>query len=200
MAIRIRDTESCERQPQLLWDTIWVQRLDAAGGYGDWILAGPSDAYDSRGGLRAEAALHTATVLQMFTDARAPADAVLPADDGDRRGWWGDSVRIEGEPDEPLGCLAWLYVERGRLDENTARSVRDAFADALDVLRTQGAVARTDISTEIRQDQGLLGVVVRHYSHDGTEMYAQRFAVLWDQAARGAQMNYGTQGVFANAV
>lgn len=96
MAIRIRETEGCERQPQLLWDTIWVQRLDASGGHGDWMLASPQDQFESRGGLRAEAALHTATLLQLFTDARAPEDAVLPAADGDRRGWWGNSVPIEG--------------------------------------------------------------------------------------------------------
>lgn len=200
VAIRIRDTESCERQPQLAWDTIWVQRLDASGGYGDWILAGPRDQFESRGGLRAEAGLHTATLLQLFTDARAPSEAVLPAADGDRRGWWGDSIRIDGEPELPLGSLIWLHVERGRLDETTAQRVRDAAADALDVLRTQGAVARTEITTDLRIDQGFLGLIVEHYSHDGSQMYAQQFGVLWDQAARGAQMNFGDQGVFANAV
>ncbi len=63
VAVRIRDTEACEPQPILIWDTIWVQRLDASGGYGDWIMAGDRDQVESRGGLRAEAALHTATML-----------------------------------------------------------------------------------------------------------------------------------------
>lgn len=85
-AIRVRSAEACERQPQLLWDTIWIQRLDASGGYGDWILAGADDQVESRGGLRAEAALHTATMLCLFTDARAQEDDTLPTNDGDRRG------------------------------------------------------------------------------------------------------------------
>lgn len=198
--IRIRDTEACEPQPHLAWDTIWVQRLDASGGYGDWIVSSVKDQFDSRGGLRAEAGLHTATLLQLFTDARAPDEATLAAGDGDRRGWWGDSVRLDDEPEAALGSLIWLHVERGILNEATAASVRDAAADALDVLRVQGAVARTDVTSELRQEQGLLGLLVEHFSHDGSKVYTQRFAVLWEQAGRGAQMNYGTQGVFANAV
>lgn len=190
-AITIRNIEACEAQPQLAWDTVWVQRLDASGGYGDWILAGPSDQFDSRGGLRAEAALHTATLMLLFTDARAPAEAVLPSSDGDRRGWWGDSVKIDGEPDAPLGCLMWLDVERAVLNDASAARVRDAAADALAVLAEQGAVARTQVTTEIRQAEGFLGLIVEHFSHDGSQVYAQRFAVLWDQTRRSAPMNFG---------
>lgn len=196
MKIRVRDTESCERQPHLLWDTIWVQRLDASGGYGDWILAGPGDQVESIGGLRAEAALHTATLIQLFTDARAPEDAKLPTDDGDRRGWWGDSIRLDGEPDVPLGSLIWLEVERGTLDEATALRVKDYAEEALAVLRTQGAVARTIVETERRQEQGFLGLVVRHFSHAGDTVYDQRFGILWQQSLRSAPMNFGDQGVF----
>lgn len=195
MLIRYRDTEACERQPQLAWDTIWVQRLDASGGFGDWVLAGPGDQPESRGGLRAEAALHTATLLQLFTDARAPAEAALPTDDGDRRGWWGDSIRLEGEPDVPLGSLIWLDVERAVLNEATASRVKARAADALAVLAQQGAVARTEIETDVRRENGFLGLRVAHFGHDGRQIYDQRFAVLWTQALRNAPMNYG-DGVF----
>lgn len=190
VAIRIRDTEACEPQPQLLWDTIWVQRIDASGGWGDWILAGPSDQVESRGGLRAEAALHTATLICLFTDAHAAADDELPTDDGDRRGWWGDSVRLDGEPDVPLGSKLWL-LERAVLNEQTRRRAQDYAEDALAVLAQQGAVARTVVETAIDQLAGHLLISVAHYSHDGHTAYEQRFGVLWQQSLRNAPMNFG---------
>lgn len=196
MLVRIRDTEGCERQPHLLWDSVWVQRLDATGGYADWLLAGPDDQAESRGGLRAEQALHTATMLILFTDATAPADVTLPAEDGDRRGWWGDSIRLEGEPEQPLGSLIWLEVERAVLNEATARRVEARAREALEILAAQGVVARTEVSTEVRISQGLLGLHVRHTSHDGATLYDQRFDVLWGQMERAVPMNFGDQGVF----
>lgn len=197
MQIRYRDDEACDRQPELAWDTIWVQRIDASGGFGDWLLAGPSDQAESRGGLRAEAQLHTATLLILFTDARAPADARLPTPDGDRRGWWGDSVRLDGEPERALGSLVWLEVERAILNEATAARVKDRAAAALAVLIEQGAVARTDIETEVRPADGYLALRVAHYGHDGARMYDQRFALLWDQTRAPARMNYGDIGFAA---
>jgi phage gp46-like protein len=188
--VRIRDAEACAAQPLLLWDTIWVERLDASGGYGDWLLAGQTDQAASRGGLRSEAALHTATLIQLFTDARAPEGAALPAGDGDRRGWWGDSIRIDGEPAVPLGSLIWIEVERAALTEDTARRVEAHAAAALAVLADQGAVARTEVTTEVRREQGFLGLVVRHYDADGARVYDQRFGVLWRQSARDARMNF----------
>lgn len=196
MLVRIRDTEGCEPQPQLYWDSVWVQRLDASGGYADWILASPGDQIESLGGLRAEAALHTATLLCLFTDARAPADAVLPGNDGDRRGWWGDSIKLDGEPDGPLGSLIWLEVERGVLNADVAASVKDQAEAALAVLADQGAVAETVVTAEARITEGLLVLGVSHFSQSGTKTYDQRFEVLWQQTLGTAPMNYGDQGVF----
>ena len=191
MQIITRDSEACGVEPRLAWDTIWVQRLDASGGFGDWVLAGVGDQPDSRGGLRAEAALHTATLLILFTDARAPLDETLPTPDGDRRGWWGDSIRLDDEPDAPLGSLIWLEVERAVLNEATATRVLARAADALAVLTEQGAVARTEIATEVDRGAGLLALHVAHFGHDGASIYAQRFAVLWNQTLRNAPMNFG---------
>lgn len=200
MLVRRRDTEGCERQPQLVWDSVWVQRLDASGGYADWILAGADDQPESRGGLRAEAALHTATLLILMTDARAPGDLPLAGGDDDRRGWWGDSVKLDGEPDAALGSLIWTEIERGIANDATAVAVRDYALEALAVLAEQGAVARTEVETELRPEQGFLGLVVRHFDHAGDRAYEQRFAVLWGQTRRNAPMNFGDQGIFAHAV
>ncbi len=197
MTIRIRDTEGCEDQPHLLWDTVWVQRLDASGGYGDWLLAGDGDQTASLGGLRSEAALHTATMIILFSDARAPADATLPTNDGDRRGWWGDSVKIDDEPDVSLGSLIWLEVERGIVDQDTELRVKDLAEEALSILKTQGVVAKTIVEMERREQQGFLGIVVRHFSHAGDKVYDQRFGLLWQQTSRAAQMNFGDQSPLA---
>jgi phage gp46-like protein len=199
VAVRFRDTESCEPEPQLLWDTVWVQRLDASGGYGDWIMAslpGPSDAHshpvqvESLGGLRAEAALHTATLLCLFTDRRLPEGRSHPSSDSDPRGWWGNSIRLEGEPEVEMGSLLWAF-ERAVLNERLGSDAEDVAREALAVLVTQGAVARTDVAATVDRRQGALMLEVAHWSHAGTRVYEQRFGVLWQQSARNAQMNYG---------
>lgn len=189
VAIRIRAAEACERQPHLLWDTVWVQRLDASGGWGDWILAGPGDQTESQGGLRSETSLHTATLIQLFTDRRLPDDLANPFDDADPRGWWGDSIRLEGEPEQPLGSLLWT-LHRSVLDARVALLAKDYAAEALQTLIDQGAVARTDIETGFDELAGVLWMTVRHYSEDGARVFDQRFAVLWDQERAPKQMNF----------
>lgn len=194
MLIRTRDQEACEPEPNLLWDTVWVQRLDASGGYGDWMIAGTGDQRESLGGLRAESALHTATLLQLFTDRHRPDDRTNPSGDTDPRGWWGDHVRLDGEPDAEMGSLLWT-LERSALTDRLALSARDIVADAMAVLAQQGAVARTDVETAIDRRTSALLITVRHYSHDGARTYEQRFGVLWAQAARGAPMNFGDRSL-----
>lgn len=189
--IRIRATESCEAQPQLLWDTVWINHLDASGGFGDWMLAGPQDQPDSRGGLRAEAALHTATLQCLFTDRRLGEDEGDPPDEsGDRRGWWGDSFRLEGEPEDADGSLLWT-LERAVLNDETEQLAKAYAEEALATLAAQGAVARTEVVTERDDMKGSLFIGVAHYGHDGTRIYDQRFGVLWSQAQSNAPMNFG---------
>jgi phage gp46-like protein len=195
-AISIRQNEACSSGPFLYWDTIWVQRIDASGGYGDWILAGDGDQKDSRGGLRSEAALHTATILQLFTDAQAEEGDRLPDNSGDRRGWWGNSIRLPGEPDYELGSTIWVEIERGVLTEDVAKSVKRRAEWALAVLVDQGAVARTDVATGIDTSRGLLWIDVSHFSHDGETVYEQRFGVVWQQIGNSPQMTFGDVSYF----
>lgn len=189
--IRIRDAEACApRQPHLLWDTVWVQRLNASGGYGDWLLAGPDDQAASQGGLRSESSLHTATLLCLFSDRRLPEGYAAPNDDGDRRGWWGDSVKLSGEPAGEFGSLLWT-LERSRLDDRITQLAADYAREALQTLIEQGAVARTDVTSESDTLQGTLMLSVRHFSADGAKRYEQKFAVLWEQEKAPRPMNFG---------
>lgn len=194
MLVRFRDAEACEPDVNLLWDTVWIQRLDATGGFGDWKLAGPGDQAASRGGLRSEAVLHTATLLQLFTDRRLPADVANPAADSDPRGWWGNAIRLDDEPDAELGSLLWT-LERSALTDRLASQAHDIVTDAMAVLATQGAVARTEVETSVDRRQGALMIVVRHYSHAGERIYDQRFGVLWAQSARNAPMTFGDRSI-----
>ena len=192
--IRIRDTEGCESQPHLLWDTIWIQRTDASGGYGDWIMAGPNDQAESAGGLRSEMALHTATILCLFSDRSLPDGYDSPNDDGDRRGWWGDSVKLQGEPAGEFGSLLWT-LERSVIDDRVVQLAADYAREALEVLLEQGAVARTEVETAGDAARGLLTMTVRHYSAAGAIRYEQRFSVLWGQEASPKPMNFGDQSL-----
>lgn len=199
MLFRIRETEACDAQPLLYWDSIWIQRLNASGGYCDWILAGENDQPESRGGLRSEAALHTSTQLCLFTNARLPEGMQPPDDSGYRGGWWGNSIRLEGEPAEEFGSLLWTKA-RAPLSDRLGLEIQDICEDALAVLRDQGAVARTDVGVEIRRQQGFVGITVRHYDETQALKYDQQFDVLWAQAAQNAPMNYGDRGVFERVV
>lgn len=194
MEVRIRDAEGCDDNALLLWDSVWVQRLDAGGGYADWIVA-DADEKGNAGGLRARAALHTATLLLIFTDRRLDDDEATPDDSGDPRGWWGDSVKLPGEPDEPQNSLLWT-LERGVLNDESAFLAKDYCEDSLHILKDQGAVARSDVETAANVAAGRLEIMIRHYDRSGGEIYAQMFDVIWDQETAPAQMNYGDQGVF----
>lgn len=183
LTIRVRAEEACRPQPQLLWDTVWVQEppttLTAQGGFGDWAI-GEGDEPGNVGGLRAKAALHTATLLQLMTDARAADDAEI--DGEDPRGWWGDSIRF---PDDPpgrgIGCTLW-ELERGRLDDtDIPLRAQEIVEDAMSVFADQGVVARTEVEVEADVANGRLLIGVRHFSHDGAAAYDQKFAALWGQ-------------------
>ena len=102
--ISLRTDEACDPQPFLLWDTVWVQdRIDAVGGYGDFALAQPDETLN-KGGLQARRALHTAILIQLFTDKRLPDDQRLDDGSDDPRGWFGDSLPFDDDPhDQPLG-------------------------------------------------------------------------------------------------
>ncbi|MDX2265452.1 MAG: phage GP46 family protein [Hyphomicrobiales bacterium] len=187
MRIRVREAEGCEKQPFLLWDSVWLQRPDATGGYADWLMADRGSA--ASGGLRSDKALHTATMICLFTDARLPADHPLAEEVDDPRGWWGDSVRLDGDPEAPIGSLLWT-LERSPITNETAEEAREICEAALDVLIKQGAVARTEVEVEADKAAGRLLIEVRHFANSGLRAYAQQFDVLWGQEARFAQMNF----------
>jgi len=78
----------------------------------DLVLSGSSvEGFD----LQGDQGLFTAVVVSLFTDARANADDTLPDEaagqteaEKDRRGWWGDAIREDGDTSGPIGSRLWL--------------------------------------------------------------------------------------------
>ncbi len=171
--ISFRDAEATGPATPLDWDTVLVAGDGLAF---DWALA-PLDGHADSGGLVSRAALATAIVLSLFTDARAP-DGWRP-EVVDRRGWWGDGLTEEGV--EPLGSWLWTVLENAVADEATALAaeaeaeralawlVRDRVAASVAITATADAAARRlDLTVTVRATSG-------ETLHDRT------YDILWRQ-------------------
>jgi len=187
--IRLRSAEACDDQPFLTPDLIVKVDADGAA-YLDFELADGKKEPRNRGGLRSREALQTAILIQLFSDARARDDDILPDDlDPNRRGWWGDGVdRAEEQGAYDLGSRLWL-LRRSPLTIDTAARARDMVIEALQPIVDQGAVASFDVECEsFYQDprwggpeRGILAIGIRGYARDGAVSYDEKFEVLWDQ-------------------
>jgi phage gp46-like protein len=190
MLVRIRDTEACGPVPNFLWDTVWINRLDASGGYGDWILAGSDDPPEQRGGLRARMQLMTAILIQVFSDKRLPEGMRNPTNSEDPRGWWGDSIKLDGEPAGETGSLLWT-LERERLDDDTALQAQRFIEDALQTLIDQGAVSRFEVACVADRRHGILSISIGAFDRGGkpiTNPFV--FDVVWRQLRTPAPMTF----------
>jgi phage gp46-like protein len=180
MDILIRSSEASQPDPFLLWDSVW----NPAEGFADWALAG--NAPQNSGGLQAANALETAATLCLFTDAQLPTTHPLAylVTDGDFRGYWGDGVDVRKDLGErPLGSFLWV-LKRAPLTLAIANYARQFALDALACLKDQGAVARIDAQTTI--SGGTLFLAVQMYGADGSKVYDQQFAIIWQQLAMAA--------------
>lgn len=81
------------------------------------------------GQLATDESLYTATVISLFTDARAGKDDELPAAITNRRGWWGDGVPGADTPGgDKIGSRLWLLTRRKQTEET--RKLAIAYARA----------------------------------------------------------------------
>lgn len=187
MRIRFRDAEGCEPQQNFIWDSAWINTADA--GYADWIMADDEDPVQMRGGMRARMQLLSSVVMCLFTDRRLPEELAAPGNQADDpRGWWGDSLRLAGEPEAELGSLLWT-LERSPLTDQTASLAKSYCEEALQVITDQGAVARFEVETSVDR-RGFLAIEVRAFDHAGLPNLAQVFEVLWQQIANPAAMTF----------
>jgi phage gp46-like protein len=169
--IDIRITGEClDLTP--LWDTI----MDPWEFRGDWVLADPLEEPNNIGGLKANLALHTAIVLQLFSHKWSKANEVR--EQQDPRGWPLDLIDNQGFPE--LGCELWTLY-RGRLSAETGVLAREYALMALRTLIDQGVVAEVECQTEVLVEDSRLDIHVQAYAASGSRVYETKFKFAWDQ-------------------
>lgn len=158
------------------WDNEWRPGADFTFiGGSDWRV----DISDAD--LQGNSALHTAIVMLLFTDKRAPEDAQLPTTGSDRRGWWGDFVDVRARDGETeMGSLLWLR-ERSTLTDNSEREIQTDVEIALDPLLDQGIAADIRVSVAVDKIAGSALISVQVFSQSGELRYNQRFYRIWTQ-------------------
>lgn len=181
MDILIRSNEGCQPDPFLLWDSTW----NPTEGHADWSLAKGETL--NVGGLAAKAALDTAVILCLFSDARLPpAHPLAFLADGDPRGWWGDGIDVRTDLGEtPLGSLLWL-LERAPLTDKMATWARQLATEALAPLLAQDAVVRIDCAAAANAAASRIELTVNLFGRDGAKVYDRKFDLLWTQVQAAA--------------
>lgn len=97
------------------------------------------------GDLATDAGLRSAMLISIFTDRRARPDDVLPYENADRRGWWGDVAATE--VDDEIGSRLWLLSREKRLSPVLDRA-RDYLIESLAWLLRDGVVGALDVEVE----------------------------------------------------
>lgn len=185
--IRLRNNEGDVAQPFLSPDLVITQAYGASIHF-DHQLSLPRET-NNKLGLSSIQSLHTAVIIQLFTDRRIrpEMDHVDPFSP-DPRGWWGDTVSIDYDASETeLGSHLWT-LRRSVLNQDVVDTAGDYAREALQPIVEQGAVAYFDVTAEaqkLRYPNGaaadMLAIGVDGYSHRGLSSYSQKFDVLWDQ-------------------
>ncbi|WP_287248742.1 phage GP46 family protein [Mesorhizobium sp.] len=158
-------------EPLLSPDTLWD------GTSGDWALAG--DDKVNAGGLRAKAALATAVLLCLMTDARVEPDELPPEEQN--RGWPGDSFDLRTDLGETaIGSKLWL-LRRSTASDATALRAEDYARAALQTLVDQGAVSFVEVTGSALPAERRIDLKILLKDRDGAVVFDRRFGVLWEQ-------------------
>jgi phage gp46-like protein len=132
--------------------------------------------------LAIDEGLETAVILSLFTDRRAAEGDVLPDDQTDRRGWWGDDG--SDVPGDLIGSRLWLLA-REKEQAIVLRRAREYAREALQWLIDDRVAAAVDVTAAIPRP-GVLGllIVITRPLRPPVEY---RFHAVWaGQAARAA--------------
>lgn len=152
-------------EPILTPDLVWT------GSTGDLAI----DA--AREDLACRAALTTAVLICLMTDIRV--DPTELPDGESNRGWPGDAFDLQpGE--QALGSKLWLLRRRALLP-GIETEAEDYARAALQPLITQGAAVRAEATATRSETAARLDLDIALYGRDGTAIYQQKFAVLWEQ-------------------
>ncbi len=130
--------------------------------------------------LKPDESLRTALLISLFSSARASVDARLPADDEDRRGWWGDTIaEVTGDL---IGSELWLLRREKLTDRLAARAERTCEA-ALFWLVQDGIATGVTVTSEIQKpDRLALQIIVERPDASRVEF---DFALVWEGIESG---------------
>lgn len=154
------------RAPDLVWNGV----------SGDLAINALTHA-TAPGDFAAEQGLATQVLICLMTDRRVEASE-LP-DGEENRGWIGDSFDL-AEHETPIGSRLWL-LRRSALVPGI-EALAEAYAkEALQPLIDQEAVASVTVKATANRPQNRLDLDVALYARSGDQVFAKRFALLWDQ-------------------
>ena len=117
--------------------------------------------------LRSDAALRTAVILSLFTDARV---------DGER-GWWGDEF-LE-TPGDRIGSRLWLF-ERAKAMPDNAPKARQWALEALAWMTDDSVIGSIEAEAEATAERLALSVTI---SRPGANDVSFKFQHVWADAA-----------------
>lgn len=145
---------------------------------GDLAPAGDGEA-GNRGGLRARAAIETAVLICLLTDARVSEDELRTGDEN--RGWPGDSFDLdEAAGEAPIGSKLWLLRRRTVDAIETPRLAETWALEALQVLIDQGAAAAATAVATADPARNRLTLAVTVTDRAGVSLVDRKFQILWE--------------------
>jgi phage gp46-like protein len=149
----------------------------------NWIAGGfGADARVLAGDLSRENELRTAVVVSLFSWRRANAEDILPGDDGDLQGWWGDSyATVNGHK---LGSRLWL-LRRRKLTTDVIAKAAEYCREALQWLIDDKIATSVEVAVERNGIDRLdLQVIITRTNGTSVEL---RFADAWANIENGAR-------------
>ncbi|NRA86269.1 MAG: phage GP46 family protein [Rhizobiales bacterium] len=166
MEIRIRAKEGILKPPHLGIDTVWNAKLKAF----EWVIADKM--------LLHENALYTAIILCLFTDKRAPEGMNIPDGTSNKRGFWGDSVLLDGEFE--IGSFIWT-LRRAALDDDLEVKAIDFTVLALQPLLDQKVVADLKVLVTADKANNQLIININAFNTKDNKPISRAFDIWWKQ-------------------
>lgn len=118
--------------------------------------------------------LETATLLSIGLDRRADAGDTLPADDGDRRGWWGDEF-LE-PPGSRIGSRRW-QLARAAARADVPRQLEQFDREALAWFVEDRVASAVEVTAEARGGDLGESITIRRPKGEAVTL---RFAWAWE--------------------
>lgn len=126
--------------------------------------------------------LRLAVMISLFSDRRVEDGTVVPANDGDLRGWWADEFAIV--PGDKIGSRLWL-LDRSTGADNVAIEAQQYAEEALAWLIEDRVASRVDVVAEFEDSTLTLEITIERPSGDPASF---RFSAAWDAEAAALKL------------